>query len=1766
MNLTAWLPAAFALALLNPTHGQHLTTAQTSDRPDTMAVLPRAVAHAGTYEDPKSREEHSDKIETVYAIYDSEGVRRLYSSKFVGYPADQPELPLLPDGYQDVSPTTPSVIIANDAWLYRGTHAGTYADPQIPCGATYAGAIHRIELRSAHSNEKTYAFFKEITSTGDNFDAVSCWVPVPTTAASDNGWTYLESTSHLGTLSDPKGDETVADFTWEGAIHVFRMDHEIEAYYASKQEGTVSNAWTRPDPTCRDDTEHWAFVGNRMKATYQHPAQGLGSGGLTWIGAVYSFPVDGKPTYFVSRFEGLEATVNPAVPETAASNEFFSYVGLIDETLGTQANPKGLNDPTWPGQIHAFDLPERKVYYEAHFEGLPSDRYPSVEDVQADPVNWAYKGESRHVGTYEDPKTLEDLTWPGAIHKRDGYFDGSSIVSLYYESTFSGTPAVLGIDYPQDGLHSDKQWIFRGGALRAGTFQSPKDEIEVTWKGAIHASYATADEPRHFFISQVEGNAPAGSRPFPARAQNSDAWTYMGTDDHAGTFVDPKTEHDFTWPGAIHLVDEKARLRYFSSTFYGTPPLDQGWEYPKGKFSNKSWTYLVTSRHRGTYADPKTWEDMTWPGAIHDQYADAGHLYFMARDHGVPSKEGWTYPTDAVDNEHWFFARREKSKGTFDDPKDSDDVTHVGAIHKIFRSYTATWDFYASRMHGLPEETGARLPQGHFDNEFFTYIGESRHDGTYTDPKTWDELTWEGLIHRYEYAGTVLYFAAKVSGIPSQQGWLYPTTGTSNNYWAFMQESRHAGTFADPKDWEDITWPGAIHAHLFDGVRRFYAAKAGGVPSDNEWNYPIGGNSDNGYWTYLSTQLHEGTYADPKELNEPTWPGAIHLNQVDASRYYYESRNDGIPSKEGWHYPSGSVSDNNWIYLATGTHQGTPADPNVWGEPTWPGATHVNIDQTGHYFYYTSLNAGIPADNAWHYPGGESDNDHWIYKGTGRHSGEAYDAKELDEFTWPGALHYSTVNNRRVLFASKNEGVPSHNAWHYPLTEHDDANWTFAGQAHAGTFIDPRNWNEPTSPGAKHLILHDNIPYFYTATFTGNAAEHNWYFPTGETTNNYWTYASKHYGTFDDPKTLADSVWAGAISLIDNAGTARYYEARQEGTPMFSGWPLPANGSSNAYWIDRGRHAGTLADPKDWDEPTWPGAIHRYIQPDKTYFYTARAAGVPSEHNWYYPAGTTSNATWTHLADWVQTAPGINDFSRPFNRYTWATAHNAYLNSIKEQLERGIRGFMLDLHPRNHPGGEPYLALCHAQDDNVCIAQNESNNEWVKTLNDVYLPFLKANPSAVITLLLESYADRELLNNELKKVSPELLAMVFNPTLFGKGSWPLLGDMILKNQRVVILADRDESTGTFTVDGIDVTILKNTQAAVENTYDLGGLITHDWACKTRDINHPLNTDQSEDSRGWPLLFVMNQFHAFGSSQAHAGDVDNNLTWLQRRVLDECLSESHKYPNYIAVDYNQTGDALSYAAALSQGGVYLYEKPNADRSGDTVCVLPALNDYNFRLPAHGCENDEVRSVQLAGVARGTRITLYDSPNGIKSDDFVYIDVKKTMPIEFPVTIASLEHSFSDNQVTVTALRNNGMDGKVSRIVVGKTPMDSDFSGAEIVFHENNDATGSTVCTVPFARNDRFKMGAGNNPYGCDNDEIRSATVVRAKKGSYFSLVGNPDGTFNQGKAAVTVMQDITAPRVIPSFNRPYYDGVIRVEVSNGGNLDGKSSYGYFEPLQ
>ena len=53
----------------------------------------------------------------------------------------------------------------------------------------------------------------------------------------------------------------------------------------------------------------------------------------------------------------------------------------------------------------------------------------------------------------------------------------------------------------------------------------------------------------------------------------------------------------------------------------------------------------------------------------------------------------------------------------------------------------------------------------------------------------------------------------------------------------------------------------------------------------------------------------------------------------------------------------------------------------------------------------------------------------------------------------------------------------------------------------------------------------------------------------------------------------------------------------------------------------------------------------------------------------------------TDTAARIPSAPDIFDLSKPFNKYTWVTAHNAYNGDTEEVLESGVRGLMWDLHP-----------------------------------------------------------------------------------------------------------------------------------------------------------------------------------------------------------------------------------------------------------------------------------------------------------------------------------------------------------------------------------------------------------------------------------------------------------------------------------------------------
>lgn len=106
-----------------------------------------------------------------------------------------------------------------------------------------------------------------------------------------------------------------------------------------------------------------------------------------------------------------------------------------------------------------------------------------------------------------------------------------------------------------------------------------------------------------------------------------------------------------------------------------------------------------------------------------------------------------------------------------------------------------------------------------------------------------------------------------------------------------------------------------------------------------------------------------------------------------------------------------------------------------------------------------------------------------------------------------------------------------------------------------------------------------------------------------------------------------------------------------------------------------------------------------------------------------------------------------------------------------------------------------------------------------------------------------------------------------------------------------------------------------------------------------------------------------------------------------------------------------------------GIIVFYEGNNGTQN--IVQTVEDIPGQNFR----PVQNDEIRSLKLYGVRAGCVIKVYDSPDGSTNDDFCIIEVKKVSP---EYTVNTFERSYEDDTVVVAFIRNNGLDGKVSRI--------------------------------------------------------------------------------------------------------------------------------------
>ncbi|THU51026.1 hypothetical protein C4D60_Mb06t26670 [Musa balbisiana] len=208
--------------------------------------------------------------------------------------------------------------------------------------------------------------------------------------------------------------------------------------------------------------------------------------------------------------------------------------------------------------------------------------------------------------------------------------------------------------------------------------------------------------------------------------------------------------------------------------------------------------------------------------------------------------------------------------------------------------------------------------------------------------------------------------------------------------------------------------------------------------------------------------------------------------------------------------------------------------------------------------------------------------------------------------------------------------------------------------------------------------------------------------------------------------------------------------------------------------------------------------------------------------------------------------------------------------------KNGVRGLMLDMYDFLDD-----IWLCHSFGGKC--HDFTAFQPAIDVLKEIQV-FLEANPSEVVTIIIEDYV-----------TSPMGLTKVFNASGLFKywfpvsrmpkngGDWPLLSDMISRNQRLLVFTSKSAKEASEGI-AYEWTYI------VENQYGNGGMEA--GACPNRAESSPMNTTSRS-------LVLMNYFPT----------IPNPLTACKHNsapllsMLNTCHNLSaNRWPNFIAVDF------------------------------------------------------------------------------------------------------------------------------------------------------------------------------------------------------------------------------------------------------------------------
>ncbi|MDD3877106.1 MAG: phosphatidylinositol-specific phospholipase C domain-containing protein [Bacteroidales bacterium] len=286
----------------------------------------------------------------------------------------------------------------------------------------------------------------------------------------------------------------------------------------------------------------------------------------------------------------------------------------------------------------------------------------------------------------------------------------------------------------------------------------------------------------------------------------------------------------------------------------------------------------------------------------------------------------------------------------------------------------------------------------------------------------------------------------------------------------------------------------------------------------------------------------------------------------------------------------------------------------------------------------------------------------------------------------------------------------------------------------------------------------------------------------------------------------------------------------------------------------------------------------------------------------------------------------FNLCQKRYDKVAYLTTHNAYNNTennfslpnqtynITRQLNDGVRALMIDVYDKN---GEP--TVYHGF--SVFGSEPLSNNLYeIKN-------FLDNNPNEIVTVIFETYTTPVAIEQSLQQTGLFSYLFVKNPM----SAWPTLQEMIDSNKRLVVFSE------------------KNDAGPNQDWYHFlweHAVETHFSVSSPDNFMCDFNRGQEEND-----LFIFNHFitGSLGTGSISQAEIVNANPFFYDRISD-CIQVHNKFPNFITVDFYETGNCFDVIDALN----------NLNLSVENINSKESTSIYIFPNPVSDILNIEIQT--------------------------------------------------------------------------------------------------------------------------------------------------------------------------------------------------------------